>query len=113
MNKYEKVFMDIQSIFTDKGIYIQDSDVRIGYSYIELEFNDDLVTAYPENEDLFMNYPVEVNDISELFKRNDVKFVVTQDKAEETKFMSWKEFCDEIDNADKIERKYNLDIFSI
>lgn len=117
MNAKEKLFVDIMDMYTDPGIFVEDDDIRVGYSFIEVNiYNDEDgfdITAYPENDDRF-DYPIETETVNGLFdKLENARFVITEDKAREGNFVTWKEFCDEFDLSEKENRKMNLDILSL
>lgn len=115
MNKYEKVLTNILDAYADTGIWVEDKDFKVGFTYIELGIeveNDEIqfVDAYPENDDLGVESEY---SLEEFMSSLPMRFVVTVDKAFDDCFITWDEFKKEIDRADLVGERYNLDIFTL
>lgn len=112
MNRYEKLFNDILEKVCDGGIWVKETDLKVGVSYIYIE---NISDEDDENESIF-SFEAESTDyddcyttISGFFEENsDLEFCFILDKAINGNFISWKEFCKRIDNGESLGDVFSL-----
>lgn len=99
---HKKYYKDIKIIeewynFDYFKLWAKDDNVKIGFSYINIESRYDDKFGFEDENGTFEEFVIGTYD--EYFKKfPDLKFCFTVDKALDGNFINWEEFCSRVDN---------------
>lgn len=97
MNNYEEIFADTIGVFSPSGIWIRNNNLMVGISYMYIEkIGDDGLFNFESESDEYE--ACAYANIESFFEYECLEFCFTLDKALQGNFITWKEFCDRIDN---------------